>query len=224
MNLLKKALSRNRDTFHSVIPEELQQAKPLCLNLSRDSEFSEISVEDTDALIERANKLLKENNAELAVGKYAENRMIYKGRARFSEVERSVHLGIDLMVPPQTPIYAPMDAIVHSFKNNSEIGDYGPTIILQHRLENIIFYTLYGHLSCESLKDLSIDDRIKRGQQFGSIGTPEENGKWPPHLHFQIISDIGEYFGDFPGVANVFNQQEFLALCPDPNYILNLKL
>ncbi len=49
-----------------------------------------------------------------------------------------------------------------------------------------------------------------------------ENGDWPPHLHFQIISEIGEYKGDFPGVSSVENREYFLRICPDPNLILRI--
>jgi hypothetical protein len=34
------------------------------------------------------------------------------------------------------------------------LGDYGPTIILEHRLDSIPFFTLYGHLSRPSLEGL----------------------------------------------------------------------
>lgn len=224
METLINALIKHGDSFHSVIPAELQHSKSLCLNLSEDSEFADIDIEDTQALEKKAKELLKKHNAKIAIGKYAENRPFYKNRERFEGVQRSVHLGIDLMVEPGTPVYTPMPAIVHSFKDNNEIGDYGPTVVLQHELDNIIFYTLFGHLSRESLKSLKKNQTLTHGEQFSSVGDSHENGKWPPHLHFQIIADIGDYEGDFPGVANVLNQQEFLSLCPNPNYILNLKL
>ena len=34
------------------------------------------------------------------------------------------------------------------------------------------------------------------------IGTTAENGGWPPHLHFQLITDLLDRHGDFPGVAD----------------------
>jgi hypothetical protein len=35
--------------------------------------------------------------------------------------------------------------IVFAFNNN--FSDYGATIILQHQLDTVVFYTLYGHVS-----------------------------------------------------------------------------
>ncbi|MEL7004818.1 MAG: peptidase M23, partial [Bacteroidota bacterium] len=61
---------------------------------------------------------------------------------------------------------------------------------------------------------------IKGGQQFAEFGKYEENVHWPPHLHFQIIEDMGGREGDFPGVAAPSESQSFLANCPDPNLIL----
>jgi murein DD-endopeptidase MepM/ murein hydrolase activator NlpD len=55
---------------------------------------------------------------------------------------------------------AALDGRVHSFQNNDSLGNYGPTIILEHQVEDLTFYTLYGHLSLNSI------DKIKIGQQF----------------------------------------------------------
>jgi hypothetical protein len=40
---------------------------------------------------------------------------------------------------------AALDGRVHSFQNNDSLGNYGPTIILEHQVEDLTFYTLYGH-------------------------------------------------------------------------------
>jgi murein DD-endopeptidase MepM/ murein hydrolase activator NlpD len=45
---------------------------------------------------------------------------------------------------------------VHSFNYNTGLGDYGPTIILEHKIEDHKFYTLYGHLSLESIDGIEI--------------------------------------------------------------------
>lgn len=224
MELLVKALIRHRKIFYPVIPKELQFAKAIYLNLSEGSEFADLDVKNTEALIARTQEILKIRHAKLAVGKYAENRIIYKNHPQFCESQRSVHLGIDLMVPAETPVSTPLDATIHSFQDNAELGDYGPTIILMHEIENFTFYTLYGHLSRTSLPPLTRGQKIKGGARFASVGDSHENGGWPPHLHFQIIADIGEHEGDFPGVSSVLEQHEFLNLCPNPNYILQLNI
>ena len=45
---------------------------------------------------------------------------------------RTIHLGMDLFIQEGSPVFAPLDGIVHSFANNNRKHDYGPTIILEH--------------------------------------------------------------------------------------------
>ena len=85
---------------------------------------------------------------------------------------------------------------VPSFAFNNNYGDYGVTIILQHQLKTINFYTLYGHLSIKDIAHLRTGQFISRGENFAHFGPPEENGNWPAHLHFQLITDLGNYEGD----------------------------
>ena len=122
-----------------------------------------------------------------------------------------------------TPVYTPLDATVHSFKNNTHFGDYGPTIILKHHINNVEFYTLYGHLSLGSIENLKVNQVFKQGQQIANLGDTEVNGDYPPHLHFQIIKDLQGYLGDYPGVCNKTDLDFYLNNCPDPNLLLKLR-
>src|SRR5262249_60713068 len=47
----------------------------------------------------------------------------------------------------------------------------------------------------------------------------QENGGWPPHLHFQIILDLLERDADFPGVARSSEPAVWTSLSPDPNLL-----
>ncbi|MCF2489591.1 peptidoglycan DD-metalloendopeptidase family protein [Dyadobacter sp. CY347] len=170
-------------------------------------------------------KEMLEGNAFVGIGGYAENRIIYRQRKHFNneaDQPRSIHLGTDIWANAGEAIYAPLDATVHSFAFNDHYGDYGPTVILAHALDNVTFYTLYGHLSLESLEGLFIGKNIAAHEKFATIGSYPENGDWPPHLHFQIIKDMGNYQGDFPGVSSIQDQIHYLNLCPDPNLILRI--
>ncbi|MFO8236089.1 MAG: peptidoglycan DD-metalloendopeptidase family protein, partial [Bacteroidales bacterium] len=124
--------------------------------------------------------------------------------------------------PAGLKVYAPLASKVHSFNYNDNFGDYGGTIILEHELEGIHFYTLYGHLSKKSLDSLYEDKQIKQGEAFAQIGEPEENGQWPPHLHFQLITDMLDKKGDFYGVAPPSEKEYYMNLCLDPKWILKL--
>jgi murein DD-endopeptidase MepM/ murein hydrolase activator NlpD len=150
--------------------------------------------------------------------------VIYKKSTHFGSGEnvRSIHLGVDVWCNENTNVYAPFDGVIHSFKVNDNFGDYGPTIILRHELDGIVFFTLYGHLKLASLKTLHIGQTIKSGSVFTQIGSHLENGNWPAHLHFQIISDMQNNFGDFPGVCSQKELNNYLKTCPNPSLILKL--
>jgi murein DD-endopeptidase MepM/ murein hydrolase activator NlpD len=115
---------------------------------------------------------------------------------------------------------APLDGIIHSFAYHDQVGNYGAMIILSHWLSGKRFYTLYGHLSLKSIKNISEGDRISKGNVFAEFGIPAENGHWPPHLHFQLIHDIGEWKGDYPGVCKVSEKEKWLANSPDSDLVL----
>lgn len=110
--------------------------------------------------------------------------------------------------------------MVHSFKNNTNFGDYRPTIILKHQVEDQIFYTLYGHLSLESIQHLELGAVVSKGHQLATFGTAEVNGDYPPHLHFQIIRGIEDFHGDYPGVCNQLELGYYTKNCPNPEYLL----
>lgn len=166
---------------------------------------------------------LKPGQRLRAVG-YGEDRTTYTQPlfAPAGEEPRTIHLGLDVFAPAGAEIVAPLDATVHSFHDNANPGDYGPCIILEHATPAGPFNTLYGHLSRASLDGLSPGQTIPAGQRIARLGQPEENGGWPPHLHFQILLDIGQHRGDYPGVARRSESIDWLARCPDPRPFLGL--
>jgi murein DD-endopeptidase MepM/ murein hydrolase activator NlpD len=102
--------------------------------------------------------------------------------------------------------------MVHSFAFNNAFGDYGATIILSHQLQDVSFYTLYGHLSLASIKNLQEGVHIQKGDVFAEFGIPQENGNWPPHLHFQLIKDLQGMKGDYPGVCRFSEKEIYLRI------------
>ena len=222
---LEKILKKHQQNFSGLFPFSLKEKKIFQLDLSVNNEalhtFDLFSIEELQAYIDRE---LVENKSEVAIGGYAEDRMVYRKSTHFGEGDnaRSIHLGVDIWLAANTAIQAPLDARVHSFQNNNNFGDYGPTILLEHELDGEVFYTLYGHLTRSSIKTLEEGQIIKKGKVFTAVGNKDENGKWPPHLHFQLIREMGNQKGDFPGVASKKEKNKMLGICPDPNLILNL--
>ncbi|MBU2950123.1 peptidoglycan DD-metalloendopeptidase family protein [Tamlana agarivorans] len=172
------------------------------------------------------DQYLMRHGADVAYGGYLEVRNIYKRSSYFNTVDqsnRNIHLGIDLWSPVETPIFAPIAGTLHSFKNNTNFGDYGPTIILEHLYDGFTFYTLYGHLSLASLEGKVVGQKFEAGTKLGTLGDASVNGDYPPHLHFQTIKDIQNYTGDYPGVCAKEELEYYKKNCPDPMPLLKLK-
>jgi murein DD-endopeptidase MepM/ murein hydrolase activator NlpD len=164
--------------------------------------------------------------SKVAIGGYQEKRATYRSAANFSEAAeeevRCIHLGIDLWVKAGTDVFAPLAGVVHSFNNNDLPFDYGPTIILRHDSGSEPFYTLYGHLSLDSLDGLAIGQTIEKGQRLASVGRSDINGGWSPHLHLQMMKSMFGWQGDFPGATSEKDKATYLANSPDPSFLLNL--
>lgn len=165
----------------------------------------------------------------LRAGGYDEDRAIYAGEAFTGGDEpRTLHLGLDIAAPAGAEVYAPLAGMVHSFQDNAAAYDYGPTILLEHMVApGLVFHTLYGHLSRESLEGLRVGRIFSAGQRIATLGTAEVNGNWPPHLHFQLILDIAApdgnpKRGDFPGVFRRSQRDYWKLACPDPRPLLGL--
>ncbi|WP_318520702.1 peptidoglycan DD-metalloendopeptidase family protein [Photobacterium leiognathi] len=206
--------------FHPVVPKEMQFGAGYIVDLTPSSDlWSMVTAEHSfaDEIVNRAVA----TNAMVVIGRYAEHRLIYQDKANFTDSpDRTVHMAIDLGLPAGTPVYAPLDGEVFGVANHTADGDYGPTVILKHELEDHIFYTLYGHCATEYLSTLTVGQKITAGQQFTAIGKTEENGGWAPHLHFQIIKDMGDFSDDYPGVIDPEQFDFYQDNCPNPNLIL----
>jgi murein DD-endopeptidase MepM/ murein hydrolase activator NlpD len=219
---LRLLLKRHQPEFGKTVDLDLNAPTVAKLDFSAANPLLTLkNLRKTPAFTRVVKTMLQEKNAETGIGGYLEDRVIYRRSHIFQETEpRSLHLGIDIWAPAGTFVYSPLPAVVHSFQDNAEFGDYGPTIILQHELEGVPFFTLYGHLSRESLYSLEEGNAIEKGHKIAEFGPFPENGDWPPHLHFQVIADIQDMEGDFPGVCKPSEKSLFTAICPDPNLIL----
>ncbi|WP_348811021.1 peptidoglycan DD-metalloendopeptidase family protein [Flavobacterium maritimum] len=224
MNPLEKLLKsiQNVNVIDDSIPHD--QYIPLDLSVSNTT-LAGLAIDnaiDFENFIERT---LADNYSKVAYGGYNEERNLYKRSSVFNDnktEERNIHIGLDLWIKTGTPVLAALDGTVHSFNYNNNLGDYGPTIILEHQLENQTFYTLYGHLSLESIAELKIGTSFLKGQQLASLGDATVNGDYAPHLHFQIIKNIGDNCGDYPGVCSKSDLDYYLENCPDPNLLLKI--
>ena len=189
-------------------------------------ELDEFDIECSVSWSKYLQNFLKSRHKSIAFGGYLERRSLYKRSKHFNKagslIGRNIHLGIDLWCETDTPVLAVFDGLIHSFSDNTNFGDYGPTIVLKHCIKDVVFYSLYGHLSRSSIKSLIKNTQITQGQVIGNIGCSDINGDYAPHLHFQIIKDIQDYLGDYPGVSSEIDLPFYIENCPNPNLILKL--
>lgn len=224
---LAECLQRHRLRFYPVIALNTETERLLKIDLSAGSQqFKEEMVQETAVFEARLRKLLSDAGVTFGYGGYDEHRVMYGRSAHFNGTAngepRRLHLGMDIWGPAGTPVHAPLEGTVHSIGYHPQKGDYGATIVLSHRLDGLHFHTLYGHVSRADITALTPGMQVAAGATVAHFGAPEENGDWPPHLHFQIIEDMGGREGDYPGVCRFSEKEAWLANCPDPDIILQL--
>jgi 4-aminobutyrate aminotransferase-like enzyme/Ser/Thr protein kinase RdoA (MazF antagonist) len=225
---LRLALRTHAHEFGSLLDgHDIHTAPALDLSISG-THFGALPVAANAGEWMRAiDEVLRRNRATAAIGRYAEPRGWYTDPAFRVETEeapewRTVHIGMDLFAPAETRLFAPLDGTVHSVHDNAGHLDYGPTLILQHQLDGITFYTLYGHLARTSVAGLKPGQRWRRGDPIGALGHPVENGGWAPHVHVQIIADMLDFENTFPGVARPSELPVWTSLSPDPAPLLGI--
>lgn len=215
------------DTFIPVVDSNFKKEDYVPIDLSIDNPLlKSIDVSKSEDFEIYISKYLKSKKAKVAFGGYNETRGIYRRSGHFNqedpELERNIHIGLDIWCDAGTTILAPLDGRVHSFKNNTNFGDYGPTIILEHTFDELTFFTLYGHLSLSSISNISVGAQVAKGSVIATLGESSINGDYAPHLHFQIIKDIKDWKGDYPGVSNRKEITTYLDNCPDPDLLLKI--
>ena len=232
------------ETLHSWLEENGKSAAPLfetdlrtsptvVFDLSAGSDFlgADPRASGASALTSKIFDLMEAAGVPNGIGRYNEARLLYTsplfnaGAGSESPLaeRRTIHLGMDFFAAPGTTIHAPLDGTVHLFANNAAPLDYGPLVILQHDAgHNRPFFTLYGHLTTDSLNSLQLGHKIARGAEFARIGNAKENGGWPPHVHFQIILDLLDLGANFPGVAFASQRAVWTSLSPDPNLLIGI--
>ena len=216
----------NNLAIFPVMGERLSSKNTLHLDLTEGNEsLQQVAVSDTAAFDAFVFEQLRAAGKTYGFGGYLEKRSIYRRSEVFAtaqEAFRNIHLGIDIWTLASSPIYAPLDGKVHSFQDNEGFGNYGPTILLQHQVEGRTLYSLYGHLQRKDLEGVAVGQVIRAGEQFCRIGPFPENGDWPPHLHFQLIWDLNNFWGDYPGVAAEKDLEYYRQNCPDPAPLIGM--
>jgi murein DD-endopeptidase MepM/ murein hydrolase activator NlpD len=155
------------------------------------------------------------------IGRYDEPRVAAMYDAPHYEAGRSIHMGVDVWAPADTPVHAAYDGAIAAVANHDRPRDYGPTIITQHDLGGTSLWILHGHLSRDSLTLWSPGDAVARGRVLATVGKASENGGWVPHLHVQLSFRPPED-GDLPGVVTPDQRAAARRQFPDPRHVLGM--
>ena len=221
-NFSKKLQLFKNQQFGNLFDFELNNVNKKIVNFDKSS-FLLKTNPSNKKLDNLVGKFLKK---DIGIGLYKEKRKVYKSNHYISSLNplkrRDVHLGIDIFVEANTPIKSPLNGKVIILHNNNFKYDYGPTVILEHKINDYSFFTLYGHLSKKCLKKLKVGQIIKKGEWIGEIGDYKINGNWPPHLHFQIMTSLLNEVDNFPGVGEEYLLKIWEQISPDPNIILQI--
>ena len=230
---IQRWLEKHGKSAASLFESDPRTSPTVIFDLSVGSEFlgADPRASETAALTSRIFDCMKYAGVPIGIGRYDEARLLYcsplfnAANAAESPLNqrRTVHLGMDFFSAPGTTIYAPLEGTVHVVANNDAPLDYGPLVILKHDAGDAgPFFTLYGHLTTDSLNALQVGQQISRGEALARIGEASENGGWPPHLHFQIILDLLHLDANFPGVAFASARPIWTSLSPGPNLLLGI--
>jgi 4-aminobutyrate aminotransferase-like enzyme/Ser/Thr protein kinase RdoA (MazF antagonist) len=221
-------LTKHAREFAPLLGRDLRTTALAPLDFSVGSPLiaSELADNAPEMLDRRVQRVLNERSAEIGVGGYGEARLIYNwANQPTGDEPRTIHMGIDLSLDAGAPLYAPLDATVHAFENADSHHDFGPMIVLRHQTDDaeaVEFFTLYGHLTLDSLDDLQSGQRITKGQQFARIGSAPTNGDWWVHVHVQLITDMLDVPCNVYGVVRASQRDVWRGIFPDPNLVLGI--
>ena len=221
--------SNQNSSLGSLLPTlNKERVVPLDLSISSQWLGQSSDFNNLDWFNYQLAELQKVHPNKIIAGGYLEARPLYTAdtydkRGNNGRENRCMHLGIDFWIPALTPVHAIYDAKVVVSVNDAGDKKYGGLVILSHQEVGFIFYTLYGHLSAASVKQLKIGAHLSQGDKIGEVGNPNENGNWSPHLHFQIMLSLLSYKNDFPGVAYFNEKHTWQSICPNPNFLFKLK-
>lgn len=182
---------------------------------------------DLDYFQFRINSYQKSYPDHIISGGYLEARALYTSInyvtiGNSGPENRSIHLGVDFWLKEHTRISAPIKGTVVIASIDQDKKGYGGLIVLEHKIDTWSFYTIYGHLSHDSISTVKIGQTVDKNECIGFLGSAEENGEWVSHLHFQLSLSLLQHTVNFPGVALPSEKALWSGICPDPNTLFKI--
>ncbi len=238
-HIFQEWCTKNRNLFKPVMDFQKEKSGRIDLSVASTVIPSTYDLQTVTTFEKHVFNYLEQKDWAYAYGGYGEIRPFYTTDNYEAENDqgyqwRTQHLGLDIWSSlkdksnSKRKIFSPYQGKVICSHNNDERCDYGYTLILQHHTDEMPFYTLYGHLSKESMELSPIGKWVEAGDHIAYLGDKNENGAWPPHLHFQVLLDLLGNTTNYPGVCYPYEWKIWSALCPTPHlltpYLLSSKI
>ena len=190
---------------------------PLVLDMSDDSDlYDKVDVNDQRAFQTFLDSTMKDTFS-WGVSSYLENRSHALAQyPQMVEEKRFYHLGLDIIVPVDSLLHAPLNSVVEACGYEEGAGNYGGYVLLRHDSDEFdTFYSFYGHLNKTRLPLQKTD--LGAGEAFAQIGDFHENGNWFFHTHLQTITQEGLNQGYISkGYCSAQDLADIDSLCPSP--------
>lgn len=91
------------------------------------------------------------------------------------------HHALDIMARRGTPVISADDGVVRRISTNA-LG--GRTVYVVDHAERFVHY--YAHLDAYA-RGLREGDRVRKGEQLGTVGSTGNADRNAPHLHYQLL-------------------------------------
>ena len=193
------------------------EGEPLILDLSQTSDlFEKVDVHDQKAFQKWLDKKMA-GRFSWGVAAYLENRQkVLSVYPQMVEEKRWYHLGLDIIVPLGTQLFAPLAARVALSGYEEGDGNYGAHVLLAHESDAFeTFYSFYGHLNRDKLPEKG--RKFNTGDPFACIGDFHENGNWFYHTHLQVLTQKALAAGYMSkGYCSGQDLADMDSLCPSP--------
>ena len=185
------ALTRTEDFRPAPLFGGLLQGDPHIFDFSADNPLvAEYASDDFDRFQHQVFTELHAAGKSWGLGHYLEERAtLLRHFPQMVDEGRVIHAGLDVIVPADAQLFAPLAGTVHALGLDDGVGNYGGYVVLRHQADRdhhgeADFYSFYGHL--DTGFSIGEGDVIERAAPFATIGMREDSGHWFTHTHLQV--------------------------------------
>jgi hypothetical protein len=147
---------------------------------------------DAAACTELVREAARYLRSDYTHGGYGENRSVLWRDSYLKKRKAFTHLGYDINLDAHTPLYLPFEGTVCAVGDDTQnFGLHGWgrwCIVSSWDIRDHLF--IFAHLG----ELPRVGREYGCGERFATIGAPETNGGWYPHVHVQVVDDTQHPF------------------------------